>query len=230
MNKQEYAKQFGRWINNDEIVFDYDHREQGFQGVNFTAINLYRAGYKFEVYYAEGQKSPHLHVKNIKGLEKLDSEQLRKYKKLFMKKYSPGEFLNYLDIQLTTKHRIAEENKLHYKYQTIKKLLSVFNEDKENFVEGYLFEEAKKQRKVEVKINPEAFLLKDKIPITAIAQKFNLKIKGNMAICPFHNDKNPSLSLSNKKGLFYCFGCGVKGDLITFYKMLRELQDEKKTS
>lgn len=227
MNKQQYLEQFGRLIKPNEIVFDFDSREWGFHGINFTGVNLARVGYKFEIWYAEGQQSPHLHVKDIFGLEGLGEEQLKKYKKLFMIKYSPREYLKYLDIQLTGKHRIAKENELHYKYNTIKKLCDVWNEDKENFTDPDLFEEAKKKEKIEVSIDPNAVLLKDKIKITDIAKKYGLKVKGNMAICLWHEDKNPSLSLSNSKGVFYCFGCGVKGNIITFYKKLKELQNGK---
>lgn len=34
--------------------------------------------------------------------------------------------------------------------------------------------------------------------------------------CPFHNDKTPSFSVSEKEGLYYCFGCGAKGNVIQF--------------
>lgn len=37
-----------------------------------------------------------------------------------------------------------------------------------------------------------------------------------MGVCPFHNDKGPSLSVSGEKGLFHCFGCGKSGTAITF--------------
>jgi len=34
--------------------------------------------------------------------------------------------------------------------------------------------------------------------------------------CPFHEDKHPSLRVSEEKQLFYCFSCGRKGDVIDF--------------
>jgi len=40
--------------------------------------------------------------------------------------------------------------------------------------------------------------------------------KNYMAVCPFHNDRGPSLSISDEKGLFHCFGCGKSGNVITF--------------
>ena len=37
-----------------------------------------------------------------------------------------------------------------------------------------------------------------------------------MGLCPFHEDKNPSLSVDRNKGLFNCFGCGAGGDVFDF--------------
>lgn len=34
--------------------------------------------------------------------------------------------------------------------------------------------------------------------------------------CPFHADKTPSFYVSEELGVFYCFGCGEKGDVIDF--------------
>jgi DNA primase len=36
--------------------------------------------------------------------------------------------------------------------------------------------------------------------------------------CPFHDERTPSFSVNAADKLFYCFGCGMKGDLITFVK------------
>ncbi len=41
-------------------------------------------------------------------------------------------------------------------------------------------------------------------------------VRGNKAICPFHSDTHPSLSISETKGLWHCFVCGVGGDTFTF--------------
>ncbi|MHB8156192.1 MAG: DNA primase family protein [Desulfocucumaceae bacterium] len=38
------------------------------------------------------------------------------------------------------------------------------------------------------------------------------------ALCPFHKDTDPSLSIDLKTGLFNCFGCGASGDTFTFYQ------------
>ena len=35
-------------------------------------------------------------------------------------------------------------------------------------------------------------------------------------LCPFHNEKTPSFTVSDDKGFFHCFGCGAHGDAIGF--------------
>jgi len=40
------------------------------------------------------------------------------------------------------------------------------------------------------------------------------------AICPFHDDKHPSLSVNADKGVFLCRSCGVGGDVVEFVKRI----------
>ena len=56
------------------------------------------------------------------------------------------------------------------------------------------------------------------LSILDVADKLGFKLKGlgdegRRAICPYHDDKHPSLHFSKKKGIFKCFVCGAKGDL-----------------
>ncbi len=42
-------------------------------------------------------------------------------------------------------------------------------------------------------------------------------------LCPFHDEKTPSFSVNPVEKLFYCFGCGQGGDLITFVRETEQL-------
>lgn len=61
--------------------------------------------------------------------------------------------------------------------------------------------------------------LKSIIDIVDLIGNF-IEVKKNgssfVAICPFHDDKNPSMSISLQKGLYHCHACGAGGDSIKF--------------
>ncbi len=54
--------------------------------------------------------------------------------------------------------------------------------------------------------------------VEIISEYFNLTKKGKnyISVCPFHQDKNPSLTISPTKQIFKCFACGQGGDVISF--------------
>lgn len=67
-------------------------------------------------------------------------------------------------------------------------------------------------------------LFEGNIKISEIANSFEIKPLGKkVRICPFHEDTNESLSLSDEKQLFHCFGCGKSGNIITFYAELKKI-------
>ncbi len=51
-----------------------------------------------------------------------------------------------------------------------------------------------------------------------VSQTVSLKKAGAsyIGLCPFHNEKTPSFSVSSRRGIFKCFGCGEGGDVIGF--------------
>ncbi len=54
--------------------------------------------------------------------------------------------------------------------------------------------------------------------VDVISGYVSLKKKGTsyFGLCPFHNEKSPSFSVSRQKQMFYCFGCGKGGDVFAF--------------
>lgn len=54
--------------------------------------------------------------------------------------------------------------------------------------------------------------------VDVISGYVKLQKKGSsyFGLCPFHNEKSPSFSVSPGKQMYYCFGCGAGGNVITF--------------
>ena len=54
--------------------------------------------------------------------------------------------------------------------------------------------------------------------VDVISGYVRLQKKGSnhFGLCPFHNEKSPSFSVSGPKQMYYCFGCGAGGNVITF--------------
>ncbi len=54
--------------------------------------------------------------------------------------------------------------------------------------------------------------------VDVISQYVKLTRKGNsyFGLCPFHNEKTPSFSVTPSKQMYYCFGCGAGGNVFTF--------------
>ena len=54
--------------------------------------------------------------------------------------------------------------------------------------------------------------------VDVISGYVKLQKKGSsyFGLCPFHNEKSPSFSVSRGKQMYYCFGCGAGGNVFTF--------------
>lgn len=75
---------------------------------------------------------------------------------------------------------------------------------------------------------PESFLqeLKMRNDITDVVSGYvSLKRRGRnmVGLCPFHGEKTPSFNVYTENGSFYCFGCGVGGDVISFEMKIENL-------
>jgi DNA primase len=67
-------------------------------------------------------------------------------------------------------------------------------------------------------------LVRDKTDLVELASEIT-KVKksgrSTMAVCPFHSEKTPSLSIDGARGLYHCFGCGKSGDV---FRWVQETQ------
>lgn len=60
--------------------------------------------------------------------------------------------------------------------------------------------------------------VKQNVTTRQAAERYGIRIRRNgMAVCPFHNDKNPSMKLDRR---FHCFGCQADGDAVDFVSRL----------
>ncbi len=58
------------------------------------------------------------------------------------------------------------------------------------------------------------------LPIEGVAERLGLRVSHHKCLCPFHDDRHPSLSFSVRRNTFRCFVCGASGgpiDLVMKY-------------
>lgn len=63
--------------------------------------------------------------------------------------------------------------------------------------------------------------------LRTVGQYTQLKPSGSkehVGLCPFHDDKNPSLFVNQERGSFHCFGCDAKGDVIRFVQQVENVE------
>ena len=67
--------------------------------------------------------------------------------------------------------------------------------------------------------------------VEVVGEYVKLHKKGNshFGLCPFHNDNNPSMSVSNKVKMFNCFSCGAKGNVINFVSRYENITEDQAT-
>jgi len=69
--------------------------------------------------------------------------------------------------------------------------------------------------------------IKRDVDLKALVEAKGIVLKKNgksfFGLCPFHADKNPSLSINPTKNLWQCFGCGAAGDVIRFVELFDQV-------
>ena len=61
--------------------------------------------------------------------------------------------------------------------------------------------------------------LRDRVPLSdLVGRRVKLIKRGRefTGLCPFHNEKTPSFTISDDKGFYHCFGCGAHGSVFDF--------------
>ncbi len=61
--------------------------------------------------------------------------------------------------------------------------------------------------------------IRERVSIVEVVSGYvSLKRAGrnHLGLCPFHNEKTPSFTVNDERGLFHCFGCGAGGTVFTF--------------
>ncbi len=75
---------------------------------------------------------------------------------------------------------------------------------------------------------PPEFLdeIRARVPLAGVVgRRVKLTRRGreHSGLCPFHNEKTPSFTVSEEKGFYHCFGCGAHGDAIGFVMRMEGL-------
>lgn len=64
------------------------------------------------------------------------------------------------------------------------------------------------------------------ISIQDVSARLGIVIKKNKALCFAHDEKTPSLSFDNKKGVYYCHGCGIKGNIFSLVRAVLNIDNK----
>jgi len=226
--------------NEIRIEFDSEDLNKNWENINLTAVKLCELGYSFAVYFVEGGRSPHIHIYDLDELETLSESNRTLYRQKFLSKVCPTG--SEPDRGLCEeKHLCALEFAVHFKHKSPKNLLFYFDNGKNQSIDfeikySLMHKKPKKLKSLKPRDMKLGDIIKNNVRQTIINNlcfetvfdKYEVSYRGKMAVCPFHNDTDASLSFSNEKGLWKCFGCQAKGDIITMIKMLKERENGNK--
>ena len=68
--------------------------------------------------------------------------------------------------------------------------------------------------------------IKNRANIVDVISKYipvSKKGRNHVAVCPFHNDTNPSMQISEDKQIYKCFSCGAGGNVFTFVEEFEKI-------
>lgn len=228
--------------NEIRIEFDGEDKKKNWMNLQLTMFKLEELHYSFAVFYVDGGRSPHLHIYDLDELETLEYDDRTEYRKKFLAKVCPID--SGVDYGLCDeKHLCALEFAIHFKYKKKKELLNYFDNGRNQGIDFDIKWDLQNKVKIKPKVEFNKKQLKfgdllvktkeqqiiSSLNFETILDKYKVEYKNKMALCPFHADKDMSLSFSNEKKVWNCFGCNEKGDIITFIKKLRGLKNGNKS-
>ena len=63
----------------------------------------------------------------------------------------------------------------------------------------------------------------DLVALVGETVKLQRRGRSHSGLCPFHQEKSPSFTVSEERGVFYCFGCKTSGDAFKFVELTEGL-------
>ena len=71
--------------------------------------------------------------------------------------------------------------------------------------------------------------IKQHADFEVVLAHYNIELEGRgkerRALCPFHDDSEPSLSVNIERRVYNCFGCHEKGNVLEFVAVMEEVDD-----
>ncbi len=68
-------------------------------------------------------------------------------------------------------------------------------------------------------------LIRERVPVSELFRRDGRELRRTgtrwYALCPFHDEKSASCHVDDRRGTFFCFGCGAKGDVFGYWEMTR---------
>lgn len=131
----------------------------------------------------------------------------------------------YWEFREQEQEMIAEEEFVHHVIEIKLMYIQDFKSGKLNILDFIIKEKVQKHKpdKSPTKLKGKFRIELDKrLKISDVAKRYGFKVSNNKMVCPFHDDKDPSLSLNDVGNCFYCFGCHTTGDIIEFIRLLME--------